>query len=238
MQRKYAVTILCCVLVFLSASFVIGDELITPSDIPGSVKKLSPPVVASSYPAPVPRTGQTTSYGAGDDGALQKGVAWPNPRFTDNNNGTVTDNLTGLIWLKETDCFYYWTDPITNRQFIRTVDLYPDHPYLAWDGLDWGDALSVANSLASGRCFLTDGSQAGDWRLPNRKEFYSLIDFNGSNPALPPGHPFTNVIFGRYWSSTTCAFDPNWAWQLDLNIGVNRWDKGGWFGVWPVRGGQ
>ena len=36
------------------------------------------------YPAMVPKTGQTTSYGAGDDGALKKGVAWPNPRFTDN----------------------------------------------------------------------------------------------------------------------------------------------------------
>src|SRR5215471_17721309 len=58
----------------------------------------------SASPAPVPRTGQTTSYAAGDDGALQKGVAWPTPRFTDNNNGTITDNLTGLIWLKNADC--------------------------------------------------------------------------------------------------------------------------------------
>ncbi len=52
------------------------------------------------YPAPVPQTGQTISYATGDDGALQKGVALPSPRFTDNGNGTVTDNLTGLIWLK------------------------------------------------------------------------------------------------------------------------------------------
>ena len=26
-------------------------------------------------------------------------------RFTDNKDGTVTDNLTGLIWLKNTKCF-------------------------------------------------------------------------------------------------------------------------------------
>src|SRR5215831_10404550 len=58
----------------------------------------------SATRAPVPRTGQTTSYAAGDDGALQKGVAWPTPRFTDNNNGTITDNLTGLIWLKNANC--------------------------------------------------------------------------------------------------------------------------------------
>ena len=44
----------------------------------------------SAYPAPVPKTGQTISYAAGDDGALQKGVTWPVPRFTDNGDGTVT----------------------------------------------------------------------------------------------------------------------------------------------------
>src|SRR5215831_9628931 len=58
----------------------------------------------SVAPAPVPRTGQTTSYAARDDGALQKGVALPTPRFTNNNNGTITDNLTGLIWLKNANC--------------------------------------------------------------------------------------------------------------------------------------
>jgi hypothetical protein len=37
----------------------------------------------SNDAAPVPKTGQTISYGTRDDGALQKGVAWPTPRFTD-----------------------------------------------------------------------------------------------------------------------------------------------------------
>jgi hypothetical protein len=36
-------------------------------------------------PSQVPKTGQTTSYATGDDGDLEKGVAWPNPRFTDVN---------------------------------------------------------------------------------------------------------------------------------------------------------
>jgi len=55
--------------------------------------------------APVPKTGQTTSYDTRDDGALEKGVAWPTPRFTDNNNGTITDNLTKLIWMKNAQAF-------------------------------------------------------------------------------------------------------------------------------------
>ena len=48
-------------------------------------------IASAAAPAPVPQTGQTTSYAAGDDGALKPGVAWPNPRFTDSANGTVND---------------------------------------------------------------------------------------------------------------------------------------------------
>jgi hypothetical protein len=52
----------------------------------------------------VAKTGQTTLYKTGDDGDLRKGVTWPTPRFTDNTGsgaGTVTDNLTGLMWAKD-----------------------------------------------------------------------------------------------------------------------------------------
>ncbi len=44
-----------------------------------------------------PKAGQITSYEAGEDGDLQKGLAWPDPKFTDNVDGTVTDNMTGLM---------------------------------------------------------------------------------------------------------------------------------------------
>ena len=37
---------------------------------------------------------------AGSDGDLEKGVASQSPRFTDHGNGTVTDNMTGLMWVK------------------------------------------------------------------------------------------------------------------------------------------
>lgn len=48
----------------------------------------------------VPKTGQTTNWLEGDDGDLQIGVPWPDPRFTDKFDGTVIDNLTGLMWTK------------------------------------------------------------------------------------------------------------------------------------------
>ncbi|MBF0396994.1 MAG: DUF1566 domain-containing protein, partial [Desulfobacterales bacterium] len=127
-------------------------------------------------PAPVEKTGQTTSYASADDGAAQKGVTWANPRFTDNGNGTVTDNNTGLIWLKNISCF---------------------------GAMTWGQGVSSCNNLFSGSCGLTDGSQAGDWRLPNIKELESLIDYGRTNPALPNGHPFIGVQSDKYWTSTT-----------------------------------
>lgn len=48
----------------------------------------------------VPKTGQVISYKDGDDGHYQKGNV-ASPRFVDNNNGTILDKATGLIWIKD-----------------------------------------------------------------------------------------------------------------------------------------
>jgi len=162
--------------------------------------------------AGVPKTGQTTKDADGDDGDLEKGVAWPVPRFTDNGDGTVTDNLTGLIWLKDADCFGLKT---------------------------WATALSDANTLNSGECDLSDGSVQGDWRLPNVREMQSLIDYGSSYDALPSGHPFYNVQSCSYWTSTTYALDTSGAWGVGLNLGeVYSLGKTDTNPLWPVRGGQ
>lgn len=48
----------------------------------------------------LPVTGQTTSYAALDDGAVQAGL----PRnFTDNGDGTIIDHVTNLMWKKDTE---------------------------------------------------------------------------------------------------------------------------------------
>ena len=54
-------------------------------------------------------TGQTASYDADraypiDDGGLEKGMAMPIPRLLDLGDGTVRDQLTGLVWLRDADC--------------------------------------------------------------------------------------------------------------------------------------
>ena len=137
---------------------------------------------------PVAKTGQTKSYAPGDDGDLQSGVALTTSRFIDNGDGTVTDNLTGLIWMKDAGSIKIGT---------------------------WGNAVETCSTLANGSYGLWDGSYAGDWRLPNVRELYSLIDFGHYNYALPNGHLFINVM-SNYWSSTTYGGNTSSAIYLNL----------------------
>ena len=156
--------------------------------------------------AGVPKTGQTTSFATGDDGDLEKGVALPNPRFTDNSNGTITDNLTGLIWLKNANC----------SASTRT----------------WQGALDFVAGINNATNSCGDTSNAGfhqsDWRLPNVRELQSLVDYGQylTTLSLPSGHPFTNFLAGSYWSSTTQAGNTFNAWYVVfINGGVGASDK-------------
>jgi hypothetical protein len=141
----------------------------------------------------------------------------PDPRFMDNKDGTVTDNLTGLIWLKNTKCFKM---------------------------MDWESAILVAKSLKDGDCgpnsalILSDGSSAGDWRLPSMNELCILIDYSRRNPALPNGHMFSDFPTGYYWSATTLDSHPGMAWIVYMESGTTCYDdiKNHAGHIWPVRG--
>ncbi len=183
-------------------------------------------------PARVSETGQKTCYdavgtviacaGTGQDGDIRGGVAWPNPRFVDNANGTVTDMLTGLVWLKNANC-------------------------AAISPATWATALTNANTLANGACGLTDGSVAGDWRLPSVNELQSLIDYEYDSPPLSnaagtgqwvEGDAFSGVQFFYYWSSSSLVDYPSNAWHVSLTFGRVHYDvKSSSMLVWPVRGG-
>lgn len=177
-----------------------------------------------------PQTGQTTCYnntgtevpcaGTGQDGDIKAGTSWPKPRFTDIGNGTVTDNLTGLIWLKDANCR-------TNLGGVNKTG-----------SLNWANTLVWSNALHTGFCNLNDGSSVGQWRLPSRRELHSLIDFSQS--GLPAGHPFSNlVVTDTYWTSSTYADSTTSAWILYMNSGaLNILGKTNVSYVLPVRGGQ
>lgn len=176
------------------------------------IAALQAQLAAAGTGAGVPKTGQTTSYAAGDDGDIQAGVALPVPRFIDNGDGSVKDELTGLVWLKNANCF---------------------------GNKIWTAALTAANALSNGSCGLSDGSAAGDWRLPNVLEMISIVDYSRNNPALP-ATPFTNAQSAFYWTSTAGMGGPvNHAMCVitgDGSVGVCS--KPTSIRVWPVRGGR
>ena len=180
---------------------------------------LSTSIVWAGPPAPVEKTGQTTKYATGDDGDYEKGVAWPNPRFTDNGDLTVTDNLTGLMWTKDAELF---------------------------GALPWSKAIAECEALELG---FNGCNIRTDWRLPNRFELESLMHLGYYDPALPntagtgkwsAGDPMTNMPqFPYYWSSTTYAPGALYAWAVymfDGSVGMVGKDTN--YYAWPVRGGK
>jgi len=173
----------------------------------------------------VPRTGQVLCYpdspglapppipcdGTGQDGEIQAGVEWPSPRFRDNGDGTIRDGLTKLTWLKNANCL-----ATSGLGPFDDTDGAPD------DGMVfWQTALDFANALESGQCGLSDGSDAGDWRLPNVRELHSLIDYGQLEPAIPVGHPFTNLQEqGAYYSATSDENATARAWFVSFFDGI------------------
>ncbi|GBE04854.1 hypothetical protein BMS3Abin10_00471 [bacterium BMS3Abin10] len=178
-------------------------------------------VAGNAYSAAVelPQTGQTTSYASGDDGDLLMGVAWPSPRFVNNGDGTITDDLTGLVWLQNANCY---------------------------DVVNWKVAFDNIFVLANGGCGLTDGSSAGDWRMPNYNEMESLIGVGGDIPTWLGTAGFTGLQGGAtdfYWVSTIYLREASYPWVINMGEGRfsywSSWDGGSRNDnafVLPVRG--
>ncbi len=170
----------------------------------------------------IPRTGQMTCYNTngslipcswtGQDGAIRAGIPWPDPRFTDNNDETVTDNLTGLIWTKNANL--------------------PGAP------TTWQQALDYVAGMNQG---IYPNFGHTDWRLPNINELDSLVDAEKTIMILPGGNPFVNVQNGGYWSSTTYAWVSGSAWLVHMYGAEQAYGKTSYDAsiyVWPVRSGQ
>jgi hypothetical protein len=148
-------------------------------------------------------------------------------RFTDMGDGTIRDNDSGLIWLKNANC--------------------SDFPYTDEYGLaDWENAKKAAAALNNGECDLADGSEEGDWRLPTKAEWEAFMSKVYVNPALvntvgdaqwSEGDAFTGVQYSYYfyWSSTDA--DSTFAWCAEMRDGiVDSTFKVLTYYVWPVRG--
>lgn len=148
-------------------------------------------------------------------------------RWCDNGDGTVTDLLGGssgvgkcLVWLKDANC-------------SATLGHIPKTETLNWD-----DAVTWSSLLASGTCGLTDGYDAGSWRLPTKDEL--IVLHKGGDPVSSSNmRAFSNVQAAYYWSSNTYVNNTGDAWIVYMYNGEAYWgDKDGHFYVWPVRSGH
>jgi hypothetical protein len=138
-------------------------------------------------------------------------------RFTDMTDGTVRDNKTGLIWLKDANALGYDT-----RDNAMTAAATLDAEDFEW---------------------LTDGSSEEDWRLPTIEEWQAFVDTTYTYPALSnaagddqctEGDAFTGVQSTHYWSST--ELDTDDAWDVYMGSGNAHYgSKGDGYYVWPVR---
>ncbi|HVN83268.1 MAG TPA: DUF1566 domain-containing protein [Candidatus Binatia bacterium] len=151
---------------------------------------------------------------AGQDGAVRSGAPLS---YTDNSDGTIIDNVTGLQWEK----------------LSRDGSVHDQDNTYTWYALFMGK-LPLLNTppCFAGHC---------DWRLPNRREVESLVDTGRYGPSIKPAFSDANCadkckvtecsctafdgIF--YWSSTTQQDLPTFAWAVDFNEGnVVSYEKG------------
>jgi hypothetical protein len=141
----------------------------------------------------------------------------PAHRFTIKANGTVYDSYTNLTWLKNANCFGVksWSDATS--------------------------ATSVISTLKSGQCGLSDGSVAGNWRLPTTAEMVSYIDDGFISISLE-SLGFQNVQqldYINYWTSDANLFNLNQAWSVNLYYGtLSHDDYTTSKYIWPVHSGQ
>lgn len=117
--------------------------------------------------------------------------------FLDNQDGTVSDTATGLMWAKADS---------GDAAFAQALSGYKNH-----DGsMNWEEALAFAENADYAGC--------GDWRLPNAKELQSIVDYTRSPDTTGSAAiddlfdctPIVNEIgeldYAYYWTGT--SFNP------------------------------
>jgi hypothetical protein len=174
------------------------------------IDNITPP--PQYFNAGVIKTGQGWSRYWGDDATYQRGVGPSGSRFNDNGDGTITDNLTGLMWVKDPSELYGpWGSPGMPNT------------------MSWYDAINNCENL----------EHAGytDWRLPNIRELESLINF-GTYGNVIDGMYFPNAQSSGYWSSTLLEPYDYYGWFIYFYDGMRGVEDRNYYEyVRPVRGG-
>lgn len=164
----------------------------------------------NAYAFNLPDTGQTKCYQAANPyaeipctGTGQDGEYNINPMsFTDNKDGTVTDNNTGLIWQKQDDGkAYNW------YQASGTYD-------------------ATYNPISKSVCGSLKLGGFKDWRLPSENELITIVDYSVPYPGPTINATyFPNAQQSSYWASTSAAFYTGYGWNVRFLDGTgNYWN--------------
>lgn len=126
-------------------------------------------------------------------------------RFKDNGDGTLTDNRTGLIWLKNANCTSFFAGDSSGGKNSRS----------------WHEARVAASRLANGFCGLQDGSHEGEWRLPSRDELLEISKSAGSKEAWTTEEAFTGLQAFYYWSATQGDLYQDYSFYVSISYGMD-----------------
>lgn len=140
--------------------------------------------------------------------------------FSNNGNGTVTDNNTGLMWELKT---------------AEDNNVNYSNPNDADNNYSWENAQSAVDDLNA-----MNYAGRSDWRLPTAEELGTLLDLSKDQPGpVIDTNFFTHCKPGNYWTADSYAADFNMAWALNFSTaGDDFLNKSNSFYVRAVRGGQ
>ncbi len=151
---------------------------------------------------------------AGNPNTISVAETTPTSAFTDNGDGTVTHNLTGLMWKRCAEG-QTWNGSICTGNATTFT---------------WANALMQAqNSTYAGY---------SDWRLPNIKELESIVESCGYDPAINKTEfPATPAL--GFWSGSPHVPVPADAWVIGFSNGsTTHQNKANLDYVRLVRGGR
>jgi len=108
---------------------------------------------------------------------------------------------------------------------------------LMWQQGDAHNGSTRTWQQAVDYCAASDLANYHDWRLPSITELTSIVDHSRTNPAINITY-FPGCRSSNYWSGTTVAYYPYYAWSVYFNNGAGYWSNKGFnCYVRCVRGG-
>ncbi len=159
-QAKIKLSKVCLTIVLagLSTTSTLSFAVKDADNSTSAANQLTYPIVDSNQTACFGLTDTLSTCPAkGDDGFGQdsqyQGFA---ASYSNNGNGTVTDNNTQLMW-------------------VQTIDTNGDGEITVKDKMTYDDAMDYAKNLKL--------AGYADWRIPDIKELYSLMMFDGEDPS-------------------------------------------------------